>query len=105
MIWKIRIPSSYKLILLYINIIRSVILLLLFTKFKAVFSRCEDIAKDRNTRDHLAWTAGNEDLTQNTSRMGTARVKEEEETDTRIIEKYERKERGHEEEKTQTRPS
>ena len=28
---------------------------------KAVFSRCEDVAKDQNTRDHLAWTAGNRD--------------------------------------------
>ena len=26
---------------------------------KAVFSRWEDVAKHQNTRDHLAWTAGN----------------------------------------------
>ena len=29
-------------------------ILLLYTRFKAVFSRCEDVAKDRNTRDQLA---------------------------------------------------
>ena len=28
---------------------------------EAVFSRCEDVAKDRNTRNYLAWTAGNGD--------------------------------------------
>ena len=47
--------------------------------------------------------------TQETSRMGTARVKQEEETDTRIMQessrKSRRKERGHEEEKSQTRPN
>ena len=36
-------------------------LLLLYTRLKAVFSRCEDVAKKQNTRDHLAWTAGNGD--------------------------------------------
>ena len=29
--------------------------------FKAVSSRCEDVAKDQNTRDNLAWTTGNGD--------------------------------------------
>ena len=47
--------------------------------------------------------------TQYTSRMGTARVKHEEETDSRISQgsskKSERKERGHEGEKSQTRPA
>ena len=47
--------------------------------------------------------------TQYTSRMGTVRVKQEEETDTRIMQesskKYGRQERGHEEEMTQTRPN
>ena len=28
--------------------------LLLYTRLKAVFSRCEDVAKYQNTRDHLA---------------------------------------------------
>ena len=28
-------------------------------RLNAVFSRCEDIAKDQNTKDHLVWTAGN----------------------------------------------
>ena len=31
-------------------------LLLLYTKLKAGFSRCEDVVKHRNTRDQLAWT-------------------------------------------------
>ena len=26
---------------------------------KAVFNRCEDVAKKLNTRHHLAWTIGN----------------------------------------------
>ena len=46
-------------------------------------------------------------LTQYTSRIGTARMKQEEEADTRIIEKSNmksgRKERWHEGEKSQTR--
>ena len=55
----------------------------------AVFSRCEDVAKDGNTKDHLAWTIGIGDPmyggagggvypTHDTWRMGTARVKQEE---------------------------
>ena len=48
-------------------------------------------------------------LTQYTSRMGTARVKQEVGADTRIklksIMKYGRKERGHKGEKFQTRPN
>ena len=66
--------------------------LLLYTRLKAVLSRCEDAAKDQSTRDHLTWTAGERGShalsvypTQCTSRMGTARVKEEKEADTRII--------------------
>ena len=47
--------------------------------------------------------------TQDTLRMGTARVKKEEETDTRIMKessnKSGRKERGREGEKSQTRPN
>ena len=47
--------------------------------------------------------------TQYISRMGTVRMKQEEETDTKIMQesnkKSERKERGHEGEKSQTRPS
>ena len=46
--------------------------------------------------------------TQHNSRMGTARVKQEEETDRRIIpessKKFGRNECWHEEEKSQTRP-
>ena len=46
---------------------------------------------------------------QYTSRMGTARVKQEEETDTRIMpessKKFERKGRGQEGEMSQTRPN
>ena len=48
-------------------------------------------------------------LTQDTLRMETARVKQEEETDTRImqgsIKNSGRKKRKHEEEKSQTRPN
>ena len=33
--------------------------LLLYTKIKAVFSRCQDVPKDQNTRDNSAWTAEN----------------------------------------------
>ena len=47
--------------------------------------------------------------TQYTSRMGAARVKQEEETDTRIMKESSRKsarmERGHEGAKSQTRPN
>ena len=57
-----------------------------------VFSRCENVAKDQNTREYLAWSAVNGDPmhevvypTQSISRMRTARVKEEVRADTRII--------------------
>ena len=30
-------------------------------RVNAVFSRCENVPEDRNTRDHLAWTVGNRD--------------------------------------------
>ena len=75
------------------------------------------ILKDRNTRDYSAWTIGNGapikglciHPTQDTSRMGTARVKQEEEADTRIMQesskKYGRKGRENEGEKSQTRPN
>ena len=51
------------------------------------------ILKDRNTKNHSAWTIENREgshargvyLTQDISRMGTARMKQEQETDTRII--------------------
>ena len=36
-------------------------LLLLNTRLKIVFSRCEDVAINRNARDHLVWTIGNGD--------------------------------------------
>ena len=73
------------------------------------------ILKDKNTRGHSVWTIENGDPmhgvypTQYTSRMETASVKQEEATDTRIIKrsikKSERKERGHEGEKSQTKPN
>ena len=65
--------------------------MLLYRRLKLVASRCEDVPKERNTRDHLAWTIGNGDPmhevypTQDTSRMKTARVKQEEDADTGII--------------------
>ena len=34
-------------------------MLLSYTRLKAVISHCEDVVEDQNTRDHLAWTAGN----------------------------------------------
>ena len=51
------------------------------------------IQKDQNARDHSAWTIGKGDLThelcihpaQYTSRMETARVKQEEDKDIRIM--------------------
>ena len=57
-----------------------------------VFSRCKDVAKDRNSRGTSSMNcrergshARDVHPTQDTSRMETARVKEEEEVDTRII--------------------
>ena len=37
------------------------LLLELYRRLKAVFSRCNDVAKHRNTRNLLAWTRGNGD--------------------------------------------
>ena len=57
------------------------------TELKAVLCQYE-LFTDRNTRDHLAWTIRNWDPMHGvciSSRMGTARVKKEEETDTRVI--------------------
>ena len=42
-----------------------VTLLLSYTRLKAV-----EVAKDKNTRDHLAWTAGNGDLMHELSHTG-----------------------------------
>ena len=71
-------------------------ILLLYTRHKAVFSRCEDVAKDRNTRGTYSTDCRDRGShargvypAQYTSRMGTARVKEEEEADTRKIVKEE----------------
>ena len=36
-------------------------ILLLYARLKVVFSRCEDVARDQNTRDQLAWAAENGD--------------------------------------------
>ena len=52
-----------------------------------VLSRCEDVANDRNTWGTSSMDCGERGVypTQYTSRMETARVKEEEGADTRII--------------------
>ena len=68
---------------------------LLLKRHKVVFSRCEDVAKDSNTRDHLAWIIGNGDPMHGVciphsiprASMGTSKVKEEEKPGTRIIAK------------------
>ena len=82
----------YLLLLLYlVNYIS--LLVLSHTRLKAVFNRYEDVEKDQNTRDRLAWTIGNGDSmhdrgvypTEDTSRMETAKVNQEEEVDTRTI--------------------
>ena len=68
------------------------ILSLLYTRLKAVFSRCQDVARDRNTRGTSSIDCRDRGshargvyLTLYTSRMETARVKQEEGADTRII--------------------
>ena len=43
------------------EVIVIVIIIILFSRLKAVFSRFEDVANDRNTRDYLAWTIGTGD--------------------------------------------
>ena len=56
-----------------------------------VFSRrCEDVANDRNRKEQLTWTIGDGGFhargmypTQDLSRMGTVKMKQEEEADTR----------------------
>ena len=37
------------------------IIISISTRFKVVFSRCEDVIRDQITRDHLTWTIGNGD--------------------------------------------
>ena len=59
------------------------IILLLYHYIKEVFSQYKVVPKDRNMREHLRSHARGVYYTQDTSRMGTARVKQEEETDTR----------------------
>ena len=66
------------------------------------------ILKDKNTRDHTARGARESHArgvypTQDTSRIETVRVKQEEETETRIMKEikiFGRKEHGHEGEKS-----
>ena len=64
------------------------IALLLFSLKQYFSTRQSMILIDQNTRNHSACTIGNRDAmhgvctTQHTSRMGTARVKQEEESDT-----------------------
>ena len=55
----------------------TILLLLLYERLKEVFSRCEDVVKDQNTRDHLARPAGNGDPMHEVCIpcMGIARVK------------------------------
>ena len=42
----------------YFTIVQ-LLLLSLYTRLKAVISRCEDVAREQNTRYHLARTIGN----------------------------------------------
>ena len=62
-----------------------------YKRLKAVFSRCEDVAKDKRLFSMDCKERGFHARvvypSQFTSRMGTARVKQEEEADTRIIAK------------------
>ena len=53
--------TSFKSAVCSHNIAVTIKLLLLYTRLKAVLSRCEDVAKDQITRDHLVWAAGNGD--------------------------------------------
>ena len=85
---------------------------IIISSLKQSFSTPQSlILKDQNTRDHSAWTirergshARSVHPTQYTSRMGTAKMKGEEEAETRIMQerskKSGRKESGHEEEKS-----
>ena len=89
------------------------ILILLYMRHREVFSRCEDVSRlkhkgpssmdNRERRSHARGVYPTKD----TSRMETARVKQEEESDTRIIGKYyERKNVGTIKEETfQLRPN
>ena len=81
-------------------------MLLLYKRLRANFSRCDNVAKDRDARP-FSIDYRKRDPTQYTSRMETVRV--EKETDTRIMQesskKSGRKGRGHEVKKFQTRPN
>ena len=83
--------------------------IIIVISLKQAFPTLTHDQKKKITRDHSAWTIGNGDPmhgmcipTRYISRMGAARVKKEEETDTRILREYSmksgRKERGNEEE-------
>ena len=90
---------------------------IIISSLKQSFSTPQSlILKDQNTRDHSAWTIRERGShargvypTQYTSRMGAAKMKWEEEAETRIMQesskKSGRKESGHEEEKSYTRPN
>ena len=79
---------------IYISVIIIIIIILVSSK-QSFSTRQSMILKDQNTRDH---SAGNGDpmhgVSQDTSRMGTARVKQEEEADMRIIVKEEEADTG-----------
>ena len=85
------------------------LLLLLFNLKQSFSTRQSMILKYQNIRDYRERGSHARGVypTKNTSCMGTAMVKQEEETDTRIMldsKKSGRKDRGHEREKSQTRP-
>ena len=63
--------------------------MLLYSGLKAVFSQYKVVPKDRNTSDHIARAIRNREShargvypTQDTSRMGTVKVKQNEDADT-----------------------
>ena len=64
---------------------RPVLLRLLYSGLKTVFSQYKVVPKDRNTRDHISWTARGVYPKQDTSRIETVRAKQEEKADTRKI--------------------
>ena len=105
----VQVGSQIKWCILYIIVPRKLyvpcqLLYFYYIRGFRVFSRCKDVAKDRN----ISWTSSMDCMerwshargvypTQHTSRMETTRVKEEEGSNTRIIGsmKYGTKERGH----------
>ena len=54
------------------------------TRLKSVLGQY-DLSTDRNTSDNLAWTIESGDTMHDSSRIITAKIKQEEEADIRII--------------------